>query len=42
MQAPQTTLSFAGHETFPFRYAWLKKGVDGVGEDAALFRRDGR
>lgn len=22
--------SFSGHETFPFRYAWLKKGVDAV------------
>ncbi len=21
-------LSFSGHETFPFRYGWLKKGVD--------------
>ncbi len=40
MQPPPTTLSFAGHETFPFRYAWLKKGVDRVADDAALFRRD--
>ena len=22
--------SFSGHETFPFRYTWLKKGVDAV------------
>jgi hypothetical protein len=40
MQTPQTTLSFAGHETFPFRYAWLKKGVDRVSADGTLFRRD--
>lgn len=25
-----TKASFSGHETFPFRYAWLKKGVDAV------------
>ena len=25
--------SFSGHETFPFRYTWLKKGVDAVDED---------
>ncbi len=24
--------SFSGHETFPFRYTWLKKGVDAVDE----------
>jgi hypothetical protein len=40
MQLPQTSLSFAGPETFPFRYAWLKKGVDRVAEDSALFLRD--
>lgn len=40
MQTPQTSLSFAGHETFPFRYAWLKKGVDRVADDGTLFRRD--
>lgn len=29
---------FAGHESFPFRYGWLKKGVDAIsGEDASLF-----
>ena len=25
--------SFSGHETFPFRYTWLKKGIDAVDED---------
>jgi hypothetical protein len=31
---------FAGHETFPLRYGWLKKAVDGIGENPALFSRD--
>ena len=30
-------LSFSGHQTFPFRYTWLKKGVDAVREDATIF-----
>ena len=25
--------SFSGHETFPFRYPWLKKGFDAVLEE---------
>ena len=32
--------SFSGHETFPFRYPWLKKGFDAVGEDPHVFLRD--
>jgi hypothetical protein len=32
--------SFSGHETFPFRYAWLKKGRDAVRLDANVFNRD--
>jgi hypothetical protein len=32
--------SFSGHETFPFRYPWLKKGFDAATEDAAVFNRD--
>ncbi len=32
--------SFAGHETFTVRYAWLKKGVDGLAADPDLFTRD--
>jgi len=32
--------SFSGHETFPFRYGWLKKGVDAVGERASIFSDD--
>ncbi len=33
-------LSFSGHETFPFRYAWMKKGLDAVLSDPAVFNRD--
>src|SRR3954447_13397667 len=32
--------SFSGHETFPFRYPWLKKGIDAVREDGDVFLRD--
>lgn len=40
MQTPAASLSFSGHETFPFRYSWLKKGVDRVAKDGTIFRRD--
>src|ERR1035441_4098473 len=33
-------LSFSGHETFVFRHAWLKKAVDAVEEDRAIFTQD--
>ena len=32
--------SFSGHETFPFRYTWLKKGVDAVTKNPAIFTSD--
>lgn len=32
--------SFSGHETFPFRYPWLKKGVDAVRDDGNVFVQD--
>jgi hypothetical protein len=32
--------SFSGHETFPVRYPWLKKGFDAVREDGDVFLRD--
>ena len=40
--AEHTTLylrnpSFSGHQTFPFRYTWLKKGIDAVTEDPTVF-----
>lgn len=35
---PQTiTPSFSGHQTFPFRYTWLKKGVEAVIKDPTVF-----
>ena len=33
-------LSFTGHQTFAFRYAWLAKGVHGIRQDNDLFFRD--
>jgi hypothetical protein len=35
-----TVVSFSGHETFPFRSAWMKKGLDAVSKDAGVFSRD--
>jgi len=32
--------SFSGHETFPFRYAWLKKGIDGLLHQPDIFSRN--
>lgn len=32
--------SFSGHESFPLRYAWLKKGYDALLKDPAVFSRD--
>src|SRR5207247_954274 len=32
--------SFAGHETFPFRYAWLPKATRQVSEDSRFFARE--
>lgn len=32
-----SNLSFSGHQTFPFRYTWLKKGVDAVAKDPTVF-----
>src|SRR5690242_13526584 len=32
--------SFSGHETFPFRFPWLKKGFDAVQKDRSVFSRD--
>lgn len=33
-------LNFSGHDTFPFRYTWLKKAVDGVLKNQTLFQDD--
>jgi hypothetical protein len=35
-----TAYTFSGHETFPFRYPWLKKGYDAILDDATVFQRD--
>lgn len=32
--------TFSGHQTFVFRYPWLKKGVDALDKDAHIFRAD--
>lgn len=32
--------SFAGHETFPFRYTWLRKAIDFVANDPEAFGRE--
>lgn len=33
----QQTVSFSGHETFPFRYGWLKKGVEAVQHETGFY-----
>ena len=35
-----TTVSFSGHETFSFRYPWLKKGFDAVRADGGVFQNE--
>jgi hypothetical protein len=40
MPPQPATFSFSGHETFPFRYSWLKKGVDAVKDDPTVFLHD--
>ncbi len=32
--------TFGGHEKFVFRYGWLKKGVDALAQNAAIFTDD--
>jgi hypothetical protein len=34
------TPSFSGHETFTFRYPWLKKGLDGLSKNSSVFQSD--
>jgi hypothetical protein len=34
------SFSFSGHETFVFRYTWLKKAVDAVKADPRVFGKD--
>jgi hypothetical protein len=35
-----TDVMFSGHETFPFRHGWMKKGVDAVVADPSVFNAD--
>jgi len=37
---PRTKYSFSGHETFPFRYTWLPKGVRRLRDQPDLFVAD--
>lgn len=37
---PKTKPTFGGHEKFVFRQGWLKKGVDAVSENPAIFADD--
>jgi len=37
MQNETTKYGFSGHETFAFRYGWLKKGVDAVQSNPNVF-----
>lgn len=36
----ETMNKFSGHQTFPFRYGWLEKGVRGVADCATVFFED--
>lgn len=36
----EQAVSFSGHETFPFRYPWMKKGVDAAAKDSHVFTHD--
>lgn len=40
MQQLTVKPTFGGHEKFPFRYGWLKKGVDATIEDDTIFSHD--
>lgn len=40
MRNKKLKLSFSGHETFPFRYTWLKKAVDAVTDNPHLFKEE--
>jgi len=45
-QGPRTTprqltrFGFSGHQTFPFRYGWLKKGVEQVQKNPRVFSQE--
>lgn len=39
MPSQSPPLSFAGHESFPLRFGWLKKGYRAIASDAGFFQR---
>lgn len=38
--ADASELTFGRHETFPFRYGWLQRGVEAARQDPDVFNRD--
>lgn len=42
LDRPDVKLQFAGHETFPCRYGWLKKSYDAIGAAASIGEDDTR
>jgi len=40
MIVPSMNFSFSGHESFPFRFPWMKKGFDAVLEDSTIFQQE--
>ena len=40
VKLPPEKKSFSGHETFPFRFSWLKKGVDLISKEPEVFQSD--
>lgn len=40
MTQTQLKPTFGGHETFPFRYGWLKKGMDATDKTPNIFSQD--
>lgn len=42
LEEPQFQLQFAGHETFPLRYGWLKKSFDAVEQALSDPQKDSR
>jgi Protein of unknown function (DUF4007) len=39
-RTPSSAMSFSGHETFVFRYGWLKKAMDAAVENPSIFTSD--
>lgn len=39
-ETPLRSVGFSGHETFPFRNGWIKKGFDAVTQDGTVFNQE--